>query len=115
MKRRRRMLDTPDDDIRDHIDRETRDNLDRGMAPDEARRQAILTFGNVALVKEDTRAIWGWQRLEQLSSFLVDVDALDPIAFAAAGAALFGVGVAAAFVPALRAGTADPLTALREQ
>jgi ABC-type antimicrobial peptide transport system permease subunit len=50
-----------------------------------------------------------------LSSFLFDVSALDPIAFAAAGAALFGVGVAAAFVPALRAGMADPLEALREQ
>jgi predicted permease len=50
-----------------------------------------------------------------LSSFLFDVGALDPIAFAAAGAALFSVGVAAAFVPALRAGMADPLKALREQ
>ena len=37
------------------------------MAPEEARRQAILKFGNVALVREDTRAIWGWQRLEQLA------------------------------------------------
>jgi putative ABC transport system permease protein len=67
MKRGRRILDTLDDDIRDHIERETRDNIDRGMAPEEARRQAILKFGNVALVKEDTRAIWGWQRLEQLA------------------------------------------------
>src|SRR6476646_1588329 len=67
MKRRRRGVDTLDDDIRDHIERETRDNVDRGMAPDEARRQAILKFGNVALVKEDTRAIWRWQRLEQLT------------------------------------------------
>jgi predicted permease len=50
-----------------------------------------------------------------LSSFLFDVSALDPIAFATAGAALLGVGVAAAFVPALRAGMADPLKALREQ
>jgi putative ABC transport system permease protein len=67
MTRGRRALDGLDDDIRDHIDRETRDNLDRGMAPDEARSQAILKFGNVALVKEDTRATWGWQRLEQLA------------------------------------------------
>ena len=67
MRRRRRVLESLDDDIRDHIERETRDNLDRGMAPEEARRQALLKFGNVALVKEDTRAIWGWQRLEQLA------------------------------------------------
>jgi ABC-type antimicrobial peptide transport system permease subunit len=50
-----------------------------------------------------------------LSSFLYDVSALDPIAFATAGATLFGVGMVAAFVPALRAGMADPLKALREQ
>jgi len=67
MTRRRRALDTLDDDISDHLERETRDNLDRGMTPEEARRQAILKFGNVALVTEDTRAVWGWQRLEQLA------------------------------------------------
>src|SRR5262245_13766868 len=64
--KRRQVLKTLDDDFRDHIERETRDNVDRGMAPEEARRQAILKFGNVALVTEDTRAIWGWQRMEQL-------------------------------------------------
>src|SRR5258706_353062 len=67
MTRGRRMLESLDDDIRDHIERETRDNLDRGLAPEEARRQALLKFGNVALVKEDTRAIWRWQRGEQLA------------------------------------------------
>ena len=67
MTRRRQVLDSLDDDIRDHIERETRDNIDRGMAPDEARRKALLTFGNVALVRDDTRAVWGWQRLEQLA------------------------------------------------
>src|SRR5690349_10369408 len=35
------------------------------MAPDEARRQALVRFGSAALVTEDTRAVWGW-RLEQL-------------------------------------------------
>jgi hypothetical protein len=67
VKRRRQVLDTLEDDIRDHIEREMRENLERGMAPDEARRQAILKFGNVARVAEDTRAIWAWQRLEQLA------------------------------------------------
>jgi predicted permease len=50
-----------------------------------------------------------------LSSFLYGVSAIDPIAFAAAGAALLGVGMLAAFVPAWRAGTTDPVIALREQ
>jgi predicted permease len=62
----RRALDGLDDDIRDHIDRETQDNIDRGLAPEEARRQALLKFGNVALAKEDTRAVWVWPRLGEL-------------------------------------------------
>ena len=52
--------------MRDHIERETQDNLDRGMAPEEARRQAMLKFGNVALASEATHAVWRWQWLEQL-------------------------------------------------
>jgi putative ABC transport system permease protein len=51
-------MDGLDDDIRDHIERETQDNIERGMTPEEARRQAMLAFGNVALVKEDTRRVW---------------------------------------------------------
>jgi len=66
MKRARRALDGLDDDIRDHIESETQDNIDRGMAPEEARRQAMLAFGNVALAKEDARAVWRWQWIEQL-------------------------------------------------
>jgi putative ABC transport system permease protein len=66
MKRGRRALDSLEADIRDHIERETADNLDRGMPPDEARRQALLTFGNVALTMEDTRVVWRWHWLEQL-------------------------------------------------
>jgi predicted permease len=66
MKRARRALDGLEDDIRDHIERETRDNVDRGMAPEEARRRALLKFGNVALIREDTRAVWRWQWLEHL-------------------------------------------------
>jgi putative ABC transport system permease protein len=57
-RQRRRALEGLDQDIRDHIERETQDNIDRGMAPDEARRQAMLRFGNVALVTEDTRHVW---------------------------------------------------------
>jgi putative ABC transport system permease protein len=66
MKRARRALDGLDDDIREHIEREVQDNLDRGLSPEQARRQAMLRFGNVALMKEDTRAVWAWQWLDQL-------------------------------------------------
>ena len=56
--KRRRHLDALDDDIRDHLERETADNIDRGMTPDAARAAAHRAFGNVALIKEDTRAVW---------------------------------------------------------
>jgi putative ABC transport system permease protein len=58
MWRRRRALSKLDDDIRDHIARETEENVARGMSPDEGRRQALLKFGNAALAQEDTRAVW---------------------------------------------------------
>ncbi|MFL5617221.1 MAG: ADOP family duplicated permease [Gemmatimonadaceae bacterium] len=50
-----------------------------------------------------------------LTSFLYGVSKVDPLAFMAASAALLAVGVAAAFVPARRAGTVDPALVLREQ
>ncbi len=58
MKLRKRMLGDLDQDIRDHIERETRDNIDRGMTPDEARYAALRKFGNVTHAMEDTREVW---------------------------------------------------------
>jgi predicted lysophospholipase L1 biosynthesis ABC-type transport system permease subunit len=49
-----------------------------------------------------------------LSALLYGVSAIDPIAFAAAAAALFSVGLLAAGPPAWRAGMTDPVKALRE-
>jgi putative ABC transport system permease protein len=66
MSRRKRMLENLDADIRDHIARETQDNIDRGLSPEEARRRAFLKFGNVTRVKEDTRNVWTFVWLEQL-------------------------------------------------
>lgn len=66
MRRARRALDGLEQDIREHIDLEVQENLARGLAPAEARRQAMRKFGNVALVREDTRAVWAWTRLDQL-------------------------------------------------
>jgi hypothetical protein len=76
----------------------------------------LLAHGALLVSARIAAGIAGAAMLTRLlSSFLFDVSALDPIAFATAAAALFGVGVAAAFVPALRAGMAEPLTSLREQ
>jgi len=56
--RRRRSLDDLDEDIRDHIERETADNIDRGMTPGDAHDAALRKFGNVTLATEEARAVW---------------------------------------------------------
>jgi putative ABC transport system permease protein len=66
MRRRKRMLDGLEQDIRDHIETETQDNIERGMSRDEARYAAIRKFGNVMRVREETRAVWNTAWLEQL-------------------------------------------------
>src|SRR5688572_12452344 len=54
--RRRNELETGlDEEIRFHIDRQTEKNLRAGMAPDEARRLALIKFGGVDRAKESTR------------------------------------------------------------
>jgi predicted permease len=58
MGRGKRMMDELDADIREHIERETQDNIDRGMTQEEARYAAVRKFGNVTRVKEDTRDVW---------------------------------------------------------
>jgi putative ABC transport system permease protein len=66
--RGRRHLANLDQDIRDHIDAETRENIERGMSPDEAHFAALRKFGNRTLIEEDTRAVWyaiWWEQLLQ--------------------------------------------------
>ena len=65
MSRRRRMMESLDQDIRDHIAIETKENIDRGMPPDEARSSALHKFGNVARVREATWEVWSFLWLEQ--------------------------------------------------
>jgi len=66
MIRRKRMLADLEQDIRDHLERETQDNIDRGMSPEDARFAARRKFGNVARVKEQTWEVWNLVWLEQL-------------------------------------------------
>jgi ABC-type antimicrobial peptide transport system permease subunit len=50
-----------------------------------------------------------------MSSLLYGVGTIDAVALGAAGTALLGVGMVAAFIPAVRAGMTDPAVVLREQ
>jgi predicted permease len=66
MTTRRRALQNLDQEIHDHIQRETQENIDHGMSAEEARLAAVRRFGNVTLIKEDARAIWIPAWFEQL-------------------------------------------------
>ena len=63
---RRRHLRNIEEDIRQHIAAETQENIDLGMTPEEARRAALVKFGNRTLIAEDTRAVWNPIWLEQV-------------------------------------------------
>ncbi len=66
MRRRKRMMEDLDRDIRDHIERETQDNIERGMPQEEARYAALRKFGNVDRIKEEAWEVWSVVWLEQL-------------------------------------------------
>jgi putative ABC transport system permease protein len=54
-----------DDEIRFHLAEEARLQSGRGLSEDDAALAAHRAFGNVALAKEETRAVWVSTRLEQ--------------------------------------------------
>ncbi len=55
-----------DAEIQNHLDEAIRDRIARGETPEQARLNARREFGNVGLVKEVTREMWGWASLERL-------------------------------------------------
>jgi putative ABC transport system permease protein len=44
-----------DDELQFHLDEQTRLNIERGMTPEEARRQAAASLGSVAAIRDDVR------------------------------------------------------------
>src|SRR5262245_50816377 len=64
--RRRRREEELEAEIQSHLDLAIHDRMERGETPERARANALREFGNVGLVKEVTREIWGWASLERL-------------------------------------------------
>src|SRR6202046_1631847 len=54
------------DELRFHLDQQISENIASGMSPDDARKAAMRTFGDPALVREQVRATWNWYNLDQL-------------------------------------------------
>jgi putative ABC transport system permease protein len=59
------------EELQFHLGQEAEQRQDDGLIQGEARWAARRELGNFALVQENTRAAWGWTRLEQ---FARDVD-----------------------------------------
>jgi predicted permease len=53
-------------ELRFHLERETEENLRRGMKPEAARRAAVISFGGVERFKEECRDVRRPRRLETL-------------------------------------------------
>jgi predicted permease len=62
-KRRNQELE---EEIRSHLAMAVRDRIERGEDPRAAELAVRREFGNVALVQETTRHMWGWNHLETL-------------------------------------------------
>src|SRR5207249_11600010 len=54
-------------EIEEHLAMQTSENLQAGLSPTEARRQAVLKFGGVEAIKEDYRAQKGLPFLETVA------------------------------------------------
>jgi predicted permease len=61
---RQRHYDELSEMIREHLDEKTADLMDGGMTAEEAERTARREFGNVTVIKEHSREVWQWPKLE---------------------------------------------------
>jgi predicted permease len=67
---RNRRYDDISVSIQEHLDERIDELTEQGMSRDEAERTVRRDFGNVTLLRERSREVWQWQRLESL---LVDL------------------------------------------
>ncbi|MBV9879646.1 MAG: ABC transporter permease [Gemmatirosa sp.] len=64
--RRREVERELDEELQDHIERQTAENVRQGMPPDRARAAALRALGNIELRKEQVRDTRGLRWLEEL-------------------------------------------------
>ena len=61
---RRRQDAQLDEELQSHLDLAIQDRIDRGESPDHAAAAARREFGNVILVRETVRDMWGWTPIQ---------------------------------------------------
>lgn len=60
-----------EEELRDHVERQTEDNIARGMKPDEARRAALIALGGIEQRRQECRETRGVHWLEDLGRDLI--------------------------------------------
>lgn len=56
------------EEIQQHVEEKIAELVSRGMSTEEASYEAERVFGNVALIEERSREVWGWPLLDSLWS-----------------------------------------------
>src|SRR5215472_15369714 len=57
-------------ELRSDLELETEDLQAEGVSSEEARHRAQRAFGNTTLIREETRAMWGWSSVERFGQDL---------------------------------------------
>jgi len=130
-----------DEEIEAHLRMAVRDRVERGESLEQARAAVAKEFGNLPLVKDVTRATWGWEFLERMvqdlkyafrrlikspgftiaaaasaaSALIFGLKPRDPATLVLATVLLAVVALAASYLPARRAAGLDPIASLREE
>ena len=130
-----------DEEIEAHLRMAVRDRVERGESLEQARAAVAKEFGNLPLVKDVTRATWGWEFLERMvqdlkyafrrlikspgftiaaaasaaSALIFGLKPRDPATLVLATLLLAVVALAASYLPARRAAGLDPIASLREE
>ena len=65
-RRRQKRESELEEELQSHIKMAAQDRTDRGEMPEEANGAARRELGNVGLIKEVTREMWGWASVERL-------------------------------------------------
>src|ERR1700684_264940 len=55
-----------DEELRDHIERQTREHQSRGMGEEQARLAPLRACGSIVAVRQQTHETWSWLTLEHL-------------------------------------------------
>ena len=53
------------DELAFHLDQQVKENIARGLAPDDARYAALRAFGNPTALGDEARSSWSWNWLEK--------------------------------------------------